>query len=596
MGVPTLGCSCAVCTSADPKDRRLRPSVLLQWTYEGRQRVVLIDTGPDFREQALRTKLTRVDAVFYTHGHADHIFGFDDLRPLSFTVFREGGHIPLYASRETEEVLRRVYDYTFSPKATYPNRPRANIEPLGDVTKIFGAEFRRVPVMHGDLEISGFRFGRTAYLTDVSSIPEESFALLKDLDHVVLSALRHKPHPSHATVEQAVDWARRIGAKHTWLTHIAHELGHEETNAKLPDNVRLAYDGLTFPVALETLREQIPITYEVQSGKIPVYRSLEEAPQNYGPCVAAIGNFDGVHCGHRENLGAAAAEARERGMKSIAITFDPHPAKFLYPAEAPKLLTFLPERIRLIALTGVDAVLVLPFNAELSRVTGRDFVREVLVGRLGIRGIHEGANFRFGHGARAGVEELRAFGEEFGFGVKVHRAVRVHGMEVSSSAVRSLIAAGDVRRARWMLGRIFGVVATPAKGRGVGSKLLVPTVNLAPYDGLLPGFGVYVTALTVADRRFEAVTNVGNRPTFEGVGFGVETHILNFEPVEFTDETPLRLEFLYRLRGEMQWPSTEALKAQILKDVARAKRYFKIAQARQFAVRQSFGNVTAERV
>ena len=269
MGVPTLGCSCAVCTSADPKDRRLRPSVLLQWTYEGRQRVVLIDTGPDFREQALRTKLTRVDAVFYTHGHADHIFGFDDLRPLSFTVFREGGHIPLYASRETEEVLRRVYDYTFSPKATYPNRPRANIEPLGDVTKIFGAEFRRVPVLHGELEISGFRFGRTAYLTDVSSIPEESFALLKDLDHVVLSALRHKPHPSHATVEQAVDWARRIGAKHTWLTHIAHELGHEETNAKLPDNVRLAYDGLTFPVALETLREQIPITYEVQSGKIP---------------------------------------------------------------------------------------------------------------------------------------------------------------------------------------------------------------------------------------------------------------------------------------------------------------------------------------
>ena len=250
MGVPTLGCSCAVCTSPDPHDRRLRPSILLQWKQDGRERVVLIDTGPDFREQALRNKLKRIDAVFYTHGHADHIFGLDDLRPLSFTVFREGGRIPLYASPETEEVLRRVYDYTFSPRATYPNRPRVNIEPLSDSTCAFGVEFRRIPVLHGELEISGFRFGRTAYLTDVSGIPEESFSLLQDLDHVVLSALRHKPHPSHATVEQAVGWARRIGAKHTWLTHIAHELGHEETNAKFSEDVRLAYDGLSFPIEL----------------------------------------------------------------------------------------------------------------------------------------------------------------------------------------------------------------------------------------------------------------------------------------------------------------------------------------------------------
>ncbi len=227
MGVPTLGCGCAVCTSADPRDRRLRPSVLLRWHDGMRDRVVLIDTGPDFREQALRNKLTRVDAVFYTHGHADHIFGLDDLRPLSFTVFREGGYIPLYASPETEETLRRIYDYTFSPEATYPNRPRVHIEPLRRPGTVFGVDFTRVPVFHGELEINGFRFGRTAYLTDVSAIPDESFALLEGLDHVVLSALRHKPHPSHATVEQAVEWARRIGAKHTWLTHIAHELGHE---------------------------------------------------------------------------------------------------------------------------------------------------------------------------------------------------------------------------------------------------------------------------------------------------------------------------------------------------------------------------------
>jgi len=250
MGVPTLGCGCEVCTSADPHDRRLRPSVMLRWTAGERERVVVIDTGPDFREQALRARLRHVDAVLYTHSHADHIFGMDDLRPLSFVAFRSGGPIPLYASGETAAVLERIYDYTFAPSATYINRARVEMKPLEDRTRVHEVEFVRVPVLHGGMEVSGFRFGDMAYLTDVSAIPESSFVLLEGLETLVLPALRHKPHPSHATVEQAIAWARRIGARQTWLTHIAPELGHEETNRMLPAGVAMGYDGLEVAVTL----------------------------------------------------------------------------------------------------------------------------------------------------------------------------------------------------------------------------------------------------------------------------------------------------------------------------------------------------------
>jgi phosphoribosyl 1,2-cyclic phosphate phosphodiesterase len=258
MGVPSLGCACKVCTSRDPHDRRLRPSVLVTWRdgaadpgrEPGRERAVVIDTGPDFRMQALRADLKHVDAVFYTHGHADHMLGMDDLRPLSFTASRESGPIPLYAAPETIAILEKIFDYTFSPDATYINRARVKLEPLAEHNPVHGVDFVRIPVKHGQQEIDGFRFGGAAYLTDVSAIPDASFALLEGLEVLVLSALRHTPHPSHATVEQALAWARRIGARQTWFTHIAHDLGHEETNARLPANAQLAHDGLSVPVTL----------------------------------------------------------------------------------------------------------------------------------------------------------------------------------------------------------------------------------------------------------------------------------------------------------------------------------------------------------
>ena len=311
-------------------------------------------------------------------------------------------------------------------------------------------------------------------------------------------------------------------------------------------------------------------------GQMTVHRSLAELPPGFGPAVVTIGNFDGVHRGHQQILAAVLDEARSLRARAVALTFDPHPDHFLRPADAPLLLTPIDERLRLLAETGIDATVVLPFEDALASLSARDFVRTVLVDALGVRGLHEGSNFRFGHHAEAGVAELARFGAEYGFALHVHSAVHVHGLEVSSSAIRDHVAAGDMTCARWMLGRPFAVLSTTMRDRGVGSRLLVPTVNLAAYRGQLPAFGVYVTCLTIGSRRFQAVTNVGNRPTFAGAGFSVESHILDFEPIDLSPETPVELQFLHRLRPERTWPSPEALKVQIFKDVARAKRYFRL--------------------
>jgi phosphoribosyl 1,2-cyclic phosphate phosphodiesterase len=237
MGVPTIGCSCAVCHSSDPRDRRTRPSVLIE--YSGNS--VIIDTTPDFREQAIREKIRKLDAVLYTHTHADHILGIDDLRPLSF---RRDGKLPLYARPQAAEFLRNMFRYIFDADYKYGGIARVELKPIEGRLELFGAQFEPVTVMHGDAEILGFRFGGCAYLTDFSDIPEDSFAQLRDLDILFLDALRHKPHPTHSTVENSLRIVERVKPKRAFFTHICHDLPHEATNASLPPNVRLSYDGM----------------------------------------------------------------------------------------------------------------------------------------------------------------------------------------------------------------------------------------------------------------------------------------------------------------------------------------------------------------
>ena len=250
MGVPTLGCDCAVCTSTDPRNRRTRPSIAVSWHDGGSGRLVVIDTGPDFREQALREGIRHVDAVFYTHAHADHILGLDDLRPLSFQ--HKPNRLPLYADKQTEEILRRIYDYTFSANSTYPNKARVELRSLdGEQTaEVGGARFQRVPLLHGRLEVAGFRFGSAAYLTDMSAIPETSLPLLAGLEVMIIDALRPQPHPSHANIAESLQWVEKLQPRQAWFTHMSHEVDHAETEKGFPANVRLTYDGLRIPFEL----------------------------------------------------------------------------------------------------------------------------------------------------------------------------------------------------------------------------------------------------------------------------------------------------------------------------------------------------------
>jgi phosphoribosyl 1,2-cyclic phosphate phosphodiesterase len=245
MGVPTLGCHCAVCESPDPHDNRTRPSVLL--SRDGQH--AIIDTTPDFRFQALREKLDRLDAIVYTHSHADHILGFDDIRPYNM---RQKTALPVYATAETLAILRRTFAYVFSGVPVVSTIPEVTTHVIDGPFELLGTRWTPVPAEHGDMQVLGFRVGGMAYLTDFSRVPPESKPLLEGLDDLVLDALRDVPHPMHQTVAQALELVAEVRPRRAWFTHIAHDLPHRETNERLVregfPHVQMAYDGLRFEV------------------------------------------------------------------------------------------------------------------------------------------------------------------------------------------------------------------------------------------------------------------------------------------------------------------------------------------------------------
>jgi len=628
MGVPTLGCHCAVCESADAHDKRLRPSLLLS---RGEQNVV-IDTTPDFRTQALRAGIDRLDAVLLTHGHADHILGFDDLRPYNF---KQRAAMPVYGSEETFRVIRRAFAYVFDDKPTLSSIPSVNLHVVKGPFEVMGARFVPVPLVHGEMEVLGYRFGRAAYLTDFSRLADSSAALLEGLDDLILDALRDVPHPMHMTVEQSLALIDRLKPKRAWFTHIAHDLGHAATNERLRKagypNVKLAYDGLTFEVETEgrvvevrsgdglrvftsaaewaetfgkentrgdltqrslrkraedakkkKSREEKPAPLKTKSAA-PEEKSDPRAqpgmavPQEAGRgrgSVIAIGNFDGIHLGHQRVLAFCIGLAKESGAVATALTFEPPPLKVLRPEAAPPRISTNEQRLEWFGALGVEAAVVLPFTMELAKLAPEDFVDEILVRQLQVRAVVVGDNFRFGHKQAGSVKLLRELGMRDGFDVIVHEPVVGDGEIVSSTAIRKLITSGNVTRAARMLGRAFALTGEVVAGTGTGRKFTFPTLNLRAEQELLPARGVYITRTVLEGEpsSHRSVTNVGMRPTFNGTGLTVETHLLDYSG----NFSPKRIEvrFWKKLREEKKFGGPEELKAQIAKDIARANGFF----------------------
>lgn len=304
-----------------------------------------------------------------------------------------------------------------------------------------------------------------------------------------------------------------------------------------------------------------------------IYRSLAETPDDFGPCAITIGNFDGVHKGHQSILRRVSALAREEGWKSAALTFDPHPAQLVAPASAPRLLTTLEQRARMILEQGIDEILILPFTLEIAALGPEDFVREILVDKLKARAVLVGANFHFGKRAAGDAGTLEELGDRYSFETDIIAPVVWRQRVMSSSEVRRCIEAGDVSTACRMLGGPYALRGKVVPGEGRGSKQTVPTLNLDTQAEVLPKNGVYVTRTRAGASEWPSITNVGYRPTFDGQTRTIETYLL--APLDGAPPAKISVEFLRRVRDERKFENAEALKAQIMRDVNRAQTYFR---------------------
>jgi riboflavin kinase/FMN adenylyltransferase len=311
-----------------------------------------------------------------------------------------------------------------------------------------------------------------------------------------------------------------------------------------------------------------------------IYRSMEEAPANFGPSALTIGNFDGVHFGHRRILRRLKALADERSWKASVLTFDPHPTRVVAPERAPKLMTSPDRRAELMREEGIEQVLILPFTRDVALLSAEEFVRRLLVERLGVRAVLVGDNFRFGHRQAGNIQVLAELGQRFGFETVIVPAVMCRGRVVSSSGIRELIQAGRAPLAARLLQRPYALEGQVVSGRGVGSKQTVPTLNLKTTAELIPARGVYVTQTQDLESaaRWNSITNVGYRPTFgQSEELSIETFLL--DPLAGEPPRRIRVEFLWRVRDERRFETPEALKAQILKDARTAQKYFRRTKA-----------------
>src|ERR1017187_8606620 len=316
-----------------------------------------------------------------------------------------------------------------------------------------------------------------------------------------------------------------------------------------------------------------------------VISDLKELGKPMAPCVVTIGNFDGVHLAHQTLLRRVVDVGRAQGIGATPITFEPHPIKLLSPDHAPKLLTPLPRKVDLIATTGIDLLVVLPFTRELARQSPLEFVRRVLVDPLHASSVHVGPNFRFGYHQSGDTEILEELGHQEGFRVEVVPLLFMRGDRVSSTRVRELLAEGQVHKANRLLGRPFSSRGPIVAGMGVGRKHTVPTLNLAPIEEQLPKVGVYVTHALLGGVRYDSVTNVGFKPTFGDHRLTVETFLLDFSGQ--IDETEMEIEFLYRLRDEMKFQNPAILKVQIQEDARRALKFFRLLKEYRYRTPRS---------